>query len=60
MCGQAAETNMSHAEKIVTGLATALLVVGFATGIFVKPVNRSMHEPALTAHVQAPEVHHRG
>jgi hypothetical protein len=58
MRGHAAEANMPRAEKIVTGLATAVLIVGFATGIFVKSVNMSMHEPTVTVHAQTPQVHH--
>jgi hypothetical protein len=57
---QAGNAIMSHSERIVTGFAAVLLIVGFATGAFVKPVNLSMHESALSAHVQAPQIHHRG
>lgn len=60
MCKQAGKTSMSRSEKIVTGLAATVLVVGFATGVFVKSVNISMHESTLSAHVHTPQVHHRG
>jgi hypothetical protein len=56
----AAETNMSRSEKIVAGLAAALLIGGFATGIFAKSVNLSMHEPVPAVQAQSPQVHHHG
>ncbi len=32
-------TKMTRSEKIVTGLAVAVLVAGFATGVFARPIN---------------------
>jgi hypothetical protein len=44
-------TKMSRSELIVAGLAVAVLVAGFATGVFAKPVQASPHGPWLSAHV---------
>lgn len=43
-------TQMSRSEKIVAGLAVALLVAGFATGVFAKPSNMSGHGTSMFAH----------
>jgi hypothetical protein len=48
---QAMDTKMSRSEKIVAGLAVAVLVAGFATGVFAKPLNPSSHGSALITHV---------
>jgi hypothetical protein len=51
---KAMDTKMSRSEKIVTGLAVALLVAGFATGVFAKPIHGSAHSSAVVTHfVQA-------
>jgi hypothetical protein len=44
-------TKMSKSELIVAGLAVALLVAGFATGVFAKPVQTSPHGAWFAAHV---------
>jgi hypothetical protein len=44
-------TQMSRSEKIVTGLAVALLVAGFATGVFAKPAISSLSADGRAAHV---------
>ena len=44
-------TKMTRSEKFVTGLAVAVLVAGFATGVFAKPVNPSPHVSARNAHM---------
>jgi hypothetical protein len=43
-------TKMTRSEKIVTGIAVAVLVAGFATGVFARPVNVSAHAPGSAAH----------
>ena len=50
-------TKMTRSEKIVTGLAVAVLVAGFATGVFAKPINASPHAPGSAAHVISGEAH---
>ena len=42
------DTTMSRSEKIVAGLAVALLVMGFATGVFAKPVHTGPHISVAT------------
>ena len=42
------DTTMSRSEKIVAGLAVALLVAGFATGVFAKPVHTGPHVSVAT------------
>jgi hypothetical protein len=42
-------TKMTLSEKIVTGLAVAVLVAAFATGVFAKPMNFSRHADKLIA-----------
>jgi len=37
---------MSRSEKIVAGLAVAILVAGFATGVFAKSENSSLRAAA--------------
>jgi hypothetical protein len=37
------DTNMSRSEKIVASLAVAVLVAGFATAVFPKFANTSVH-----------------
>ena len=46
-------TDMSRSEKIVAGLAVAVLVAGFTTGVFAKSPNTSMHGSVLPAHLVA-------
>ena len=53
MQAKALNTTMSRSEMIVTGLAVALLVAGFATGVFAKPTQTSPHGAWLGAHVVA-------
>ena len=36
-------TKMTRSEKIVTGIAVAVLVAGFATGVFAGPLKLSRH-----------------
>jgi len=43
-------TKMSRSEKIVAGLAVAVLVAGFATGVFAKPAALSGHGASGTTH----------
>jgi hypothetical protein len=50
-------TKMTRSEKIVTGLAVAVLVAGFATGVFARPINVSPHAPGSAAHVISIETH---
>jgi hypothetical protein len=50
-------TKMTRSEKIVTGLAVALLVAGFATGVFARSMNASPHAPGSSAHVISVESH---
>ena len=50
---QAMNTDMSRSEKIVAGLAVAVLVAGFTTGVFAKSPNTSMHGSVLPAHLVA-------
>ena len=50
-------TKMTRSEKIVTGLAVAVLVAGFATGVFASPLNVSAHAPGTAAHVIWAELH---
>ena len=45
---KAMDTTMSRSEKIVAGLAVALLVAGFATGVFAKPVHTGPHISVAT------------
>jgi hypothetical protein len=40
---QAMDTNMSRSEKIVASLTVAVLVAGFATAVFPKFANTSVH-----------------
>jgi hypothetical protein len=40
---QAMDTDMSRSEKIVTSLSVAVLVAGFATAVFPKSANTSVH-----------------
>ncbi|MFI5015543.1 MAG: hypothetical protein ACHQAY_24670 [Hyphomicrobiales bacterium] len=44
------DTKMTRSEKIVAGLAVAVLVAGFATGVFAKTINAGPHRSALAAH----------
>jgi hypothetical protein len=48
---QAMDTKMSRSEKIVAGLAVAVLVAGFATGVFAKPLNPGPHGSVLITHM---------
>ena len=50
-------TKMTRSEKIVTGLAVAVLVAGFATGVFARPINVTPHAPGSAAHVISAEAH---
>ena len=50
-------TKMTRSEKIVTGLAVAVLVAGFATGVFARPINVTAHAPGSAAHVILAEAH---
>lgn len=51
MNAKAMNTRMSSSEMIVAGLAVAVLVAGFATGVFAKPIHMSPHGPFIAAHV---------
>jgi len=51
MNAKAMNTRMSSSEMIVAGLAVALLVAGFATGVFAKPIHMSPHGAFIGAHV---------
>jgi hypothetical protein len=42
-------TQMSLSEKIVAGLAVAMLVAGFATGVFAKPASSLLHADGRSA-----------
>jgi hypothetical protein len=45
---------MSRSEKLVDGLAVALLLLGLGSGVLAKPMNKSPHETELTtSHVAA-------
>ncbi|SEE52763.1 hypothetical protein SAMN05519104_6399 [Rhizobiales bacterium GAS188] len=48
---KAMDTRMSRSEKIVAGLAVAVLVAGFATGVFAKPVHNSAHNSVIVTQV---------
>jgi hypothetical protein len=48
---------MSKSEMVVAGLAVAVLVAGFATGVFAKPVQTDQHGPWLSAHVATVQIH---
>ncbi|MBV8766579.1 MAG: hypothetical protein JO137_09605 [Hyphomicrobiales bacterium] len=50
-------TKMTRSEKIVTGLAVAVLVAGFATGVFAKPVNSNAHSPGSLVHMVSIDTH---
>ncbi|MGC1579825.1 MAG: hypothetical protein WA813_27515 [Beijerinckiaceae bacterium] len=50
-------TKMTRSEKIVTGLAVAVLVAGFATGVFARPINVTPHALGSAAHVISAEAH---
>lgn len=50
-------TKMTRSEKIVTGLAVAVLVAGFATGVFARPINMSAHSQGSSAHTASIETH---
>ncbi len=50
-------TKMTRSEKIVTGIAVAVLVAGFATGVFARPLNLSRHAPASPTPVNSVESH---
>ncbi|MBV9568109.1 MAG: hypothetical protein JO172_08235 [Hyphomicrobiales bacterium] len=50
-------TKMTRSEKIVTGLAVAVLVAGFATGVFARPLLVSPNVSASLAHVVAAVIH---
>jgi len=50
-------TKMTRSEKIVTGLAVAVLVAGFATGVFARPLLLSPKASASFAHVVAVVIH---
>jgi hypothetical protein len=50
-------TKMTRSEKIVTGIAVAVLVAGFATGVFARPINPSPQGPGWAAHVISIELH---
>ncbi|HEV3247631.1 MAG TPA: hypothetical protein VG124_10555 [Beijerinckiaceae bacterium] len=50
-------TKMTRSEKIVTGLAVAVLVAGFATGVFARPINVTPHAPGSAAHLISAEAH---
>jgi hypothetical protein len=49
---EAMNTKMSTSEKIVTGLAVAMLVAGFATGVFAKPIAAAAHVTRSSAHIE--------
>jgi hypothetical protein len=51
MNANALSTKMSRSEMIVAGLAVVVLVAGFASGVFAKPVPANQHGPWLGAHV---------
>ncbi|SDR53080.1 hypothetical protein SAMN05444161_5410 [Rhizobiales bacterium GAS191] len=42
---------MSRSEKIVAGLAVAVLVAGFASGVLAKPTGMSRHGSSPVTHV---------
>jgi hypothetical protein len=42
---------MSRSELVVTGLAVAVLIAGFATGVFAKPVQTEPHGPRFGTHI---------
>jgi hypothetical protein len=49
-------TKMSRSELVVAGLAVVILVAGFATGVFAKPVQTDPHGHWLSAHVATVQV----
>jgi hypothetical protein len=60
MNAKAMNTKMSKSELVVAGLAVAVLVAGFATGVFAKPTQTSPHGAAwLGAHVASIEAPQR-
>jgi hypothetical protein len=48
-----ASTKMSRSEMAVTGLAAAMLIAGFATGVFAKPAQSTTPKPWQSPQVQA-------
>ncbi|SDR52111.1 hypothetical protein SAMN05444161_5181 [Rhizobiales bacterium GAS191] len=48
---------MSPSEKIVTGLAIAVVIAGFASGVFAKPAGTGPHGVSPAVHVSASQVH---
>jgi len=50
MTAKAMTTKMSRAEMFVAALAVAVLMAGFATGVFAKPTRMSPHGPWFGAH----------
>ncbi|MBV9751025.1 MAG: hypothetical protein JO188_00750 [Hyphomicrobiales bacterium] len=50
-------TKMTRSEKIVTGLAVAVLVAGFATSVFAKPLLAISQVSASRGHVMAVVIH---
>jgi hypothetical protein len=50
-------TKMTLSEKIVTGLAVAVLVAAFATGVFAQPMKVSPHGTGLIAQVMTTGSH---
>ena len=55
MSAKAMNTKMSKSEMVVAGLAVAVLVAGFATGVFAKPAQPSPHGAWIGAHVVSSE-----
>jgi hypothetical protein len=53
MNAKAMNTKMSSSEKVVAGLAIAVLVAGFATGVFAKPSQSTPHGQWIGSHVVA-------
>jgi hypothetical protein len=51
MNAKAMSTRMSMSEMVVAGLAVAMLVAGFATGVFARPAQNPQHGPFVSAHV---------
>jgi hypothetical protein len=45
---------MSPSEKIVVGLAVAVLIAGFASGVFEKPSDISHNGPSPVTQASAP------
>jgi hypothetical protein len=53
---QVMNSKMSRSEKLVDGLAVAVLVAGFATGVIAKPTNKTSH--VLTSHSEDVRIRH--